>query len=255
MGLGKYAPNAALLGDMGWQHPLYHQWISISRQWCRMVNMTSDCVNKRIFNWACGQNKLNWCKRVRNFYRDLQMDHLCNTEYYLVVGEVINDLETVLSEHYEVKWHAIVNRPEAARGPGRNKLRTYKIFKESIKTEHYLFMYNKRHRSAMAKFRAGVAPLRLETGRYDNTNEVDRVCFHCTDRIESEEHVLLNCPLYNDLRNDLFIYANTIDVEFVNMLPGEKLIFLLSKDNIVNMCAKTLCDILTRRRSLLYDNA
>ena len=71
---------------------------------------------------------------------------------------------------------------------------------------------------------------------------------------ESEEHVLLNCPLYNDLRNVLFIYANTIDVEFVNMLPGGKLIFLLSNDNVVNMCTKTLCDILTRRMPLLYDN-
>ena len=116
------------------------------------------------------------------------MIHLCNTENYLVISEDINDLETLLSEHYEVKWHAIVNRFEAARGPGRNKLCTYKLFKESIKLNIIFFMYNKRHRSAMAKFRAGVAQLRLEMGCFDNTNEV---CFHCTDRIESEEHVLI----------------------------------------------------------------
>ncbi len=51
----------------------------------------------------------------------------------------------------------------------------------------------KKHRSAMAKFRAGVAPLRLETGHYDITDEADRVCFHCADIIEPVEHVILHC--------------------------------------------------------------
>ncbi len=82
------------------------------------------------------------------------------------------------------------------RGPGRNKLRTYKLFKQNITTEHYLLLYNKKHRSSMAKFRAGVAPLRLETDRYDNTDEADRICFQCADIVESEEHFILHCPLF-----------------------------------------------------------
>ncbi len=47
----------------------------------------------------------------------------------------------------------------------------------------------------MAKFRAGVAPLRLEIFCYDNTDKADKVCFQCADIIESEEHVILHCPL------------------------------------------------------------
>ncbi len=144
MGLGKYAPNAALIGDMGWHHPLHHRWSSISRQWCRMGNMTNTRVNKIIFKWACSQNKLNWCKRVKNCYSDLQMNHLCNTEQQLVDGKVLSDLDHVLSEHFENLGHTRLNRVESMKGPGRNKLRTYKLFKQNITTEHYLLLYNKK---------------------------------------------------------------------------------------------------------------
>ena len=58
----------------------------------------------------------------------------------------------------------------------------------------------KTHRSAYAKFRCGVAPIRLETGRYEGLDESDRTCFQCPDMVENEQHVLLECPLYNDIR-------------------------------------------------------
>ena len=58
----------------------------------------------------------------------------------------------------------------------------------------------KTHRGAYAKFRCGVAPIRLETGRYERLDESDRTCFHCPDMVENEQHVLLECPLYNDIR-------------------------------------------------------
>jgi hypothetical protein len=38
----------------------------------------------------------------------------------------------------------------------------------------------------------GVAPLRIETGRYENKNVNERVCFICHDQIEDEKHVLLD---------------------------------------------------------------
>ncbi len=47
-------------------------------------------------------------------------------------------------------------------------------------TEHYL-LYNKKHISAIAKFRAGHAPLRMEMGCHGNIDEADRVPFHSVD--------------------------------------------------------------------------
>jgi hypothetical protein len=43
-----------------------------------------------------------------------------------------------------------------------------------------------------------------QTGLYENKYVNERVCFICHDQIEDEKHVLLDCPLYADLRESLF---------------------------------------------------
>ena len=39
LGLGRYAPNVAVNGDMGWTTPEHRHWLSITRRWCRQINM------------------------------------------------------------------------------------------------------------------------------------------------------------------------------------------------------------------------
>ena len=56
------------------------------------------------------------------------------------------------------------------------------------------------HRSALAKFRCGVAPILLETGRYEKLPVNERFCPFCLDCSEDECHVILECPLYSDMR-------------------------------------------------------
>ena len=64
-------------------------------------------------------------------------------------------------------------------GRTRNKLRTYRLFKNYYTTENYVIeVLNRQHRSTLAKFRCGVAPLRIETGRYERLTLEQRVCFN-----------------------------------------------------------------------------
>ena len=104
----------------------------------------------------------------------------------------------------------------------------------------------------MAKFRSGVAPLLIETGRYSNTPEAERVCFNCPNDIENELHVLLRCPIYNDLRDEMFVTAAHVCYDFNEMSENEKLCFLLSDGTIANEVAKTLHNMLVKRRNILY---
>ena len=71
-----------------------------------------------------------------------------------------------------------------------------------------------------------MAPLRIETGRNENKNVNERVCFICQDQIEDEKHVLLDCPLYADLRESLFSEVKRSNVHFNILSNDDKFIAL-----------------------------
>jgi hypothetical protein len=150
-------------------------------------------------------------------------------------------VDKALQEYCSRVWQSKLYRTEAQTGQGRNKLRTYRLFKNTISAEPYLMkVMSKSDRSSLAKMRCGVAPLQIETGRYQGVPENERTCDICSLDVESEEHFLLVCPLYDDLREELFIYVSTIQPNFVNLSNRDKLSFLLSNESICAKTAKTL---------------
>ena len=108
-----------------------------------------------------------------------------------------------------------------------------------------------RYRSAFAKFRCGVAPLKIETGRYERKELNERLCINC-DNLEDEKHVLLKCPLYEDLRQSMFIDVVGHNNNFLTLSDYEKFIFLFNNDTVCNSVAKTCHNILLRRNSIVY---
>lgn len=95
-----------------------------------------------------------------------------------------------------------------------SKVQTYRLFKQKFNREKYLCM----NMSAYAKFRCGVAPLRIETGPYKGFVIENRLWFHDQFKenniIEDERHVLLNCPVYADLHAILFSHAGYFNCNF-----------------------------------------
>ena len=84
------------------------------------------------------------------------------------------------------------------------------------------------HRSAFANFRIGIAPLRIETGRYEHLNEERRTCFHCADTVESEEHVVLDSLLYNHIREPWFAKLGQHVSDVYTKRRQDKLICILA---------------------------
>ena len=104
------------------------------------------------------------------------------------------------------------------------------IFKSSYETEKYCkVLLPVTHRAAFAKFRCGVAPIRLETGRFENLNVDQRLCHFCNDAIEDETHVVLFCSAYEDLRNNLVSKAVSVLSNFSELSAKEKMKFLFTK--------------------------
>ena len=108
------------------------------------------------------------------------------------------------------------------------------------------------HRSAFAKFRCGVAPIRLETGRYEGLPVHERVCRFCQIDVEDEMHVLLNCDIYDSIRSELLGKAVKVKYNFNLLSDEQKLTFLFSNHEMIRASAKACWLILQRRSALLY---
>jgi hypothetical protein len=106
----------------------------------------------------------------------------------------------------ESNWIDEVQRLKAKSGDGGNKLRTYALFKSTWGFEPYLsIITNHKQRYLLTKFRLGICPLRIETGRHRKIPVCDRLCEFCDLGIEDELHFLLVCPLYSDLRSSFLL--------------------------------------------------
>ena len=57
--------------------------------------------------------------------------------------------------------------------------------------------------------------------------------FFCTDFKEDETRVLLNCPFYDDFRENLFY-----GVKRFRVMSFEKIMFLFSNENTIRICAQ-----------------
>lgn len=253
MGVGRYTPNLSLYGDMGWKPCIINQWSCILRTWSRYTKMCNDRINRKVFLWAnrCCNNRIkNWNFRVQSKFRELNLAHLCNTGFNFGKS-VIRSIENTAFDMYKNEWHnsLFVNN--------QSKLRTYRLFKNEYGVEKYLSVNMPgRYRSAFAKFRCGVAPIKIETGRYQGLDIENRVCSNnqCIlhNCIEDEYHVLMKCPMYSELRADLFNRANAINLDFMNLSEDEKFIFLFQNQDVCFYTAKICHDILMLRTNVLY---
>ena len=145
-------------------------------------------------------------------------------------------------------WKADLSRIHAKKGEGGNKLRTYNLFKSSFAYEKYLdCVDNRDKRVLLTKFRIGICPLRIETGRYENVGDRkcipanERTCLVCNSGdIEDEFHFLLKCPEYAAWRlHMLNVYkgiSNVTDDQIMGMSNDRSQLFasiMSSKDKMV----------------------
>ena len=127
-----------------------------------------------------------------------------------------------------------------------NKLRTYRTFKNIYSTEPYVrIIAQKKFRSAYAKFRSGVAPINIELCRYGLARipVEERVCSHCNE-VEDESHVLMYCPLYDDIRDQLTLSINDINPSLQDSSVQDQFIQLMCEHNyncflyIIGLCQR-----------------
>ena len=156
---------------MGWEPSLIRQWSSIGRHLTRISRTPANRINKRIAMWAhskASHRCRNWFYTIKDRLSKLNL----NTDYDInnpIGTDFVENLRVAGLNKFKTDWKDNIRSEVGPSRRGRNKLRTYCLFKSIYETEAYCkTILPLRHRSAFAKFRCGVAPLRIETGRYEN---------------------------------------------------------------------------------------
>ena len=200
LGVHKFAPTAAVQGDMGWMSLKFHRYIAMLRFWNRMLKINNTRLVKRICVWCYDNPEHNWSNDVA------QIAQLLNVENAFVnkLPFDIPDIKNRCMEQMKNEWkNALTTKP---------KLRTYIQFKTEFKVEPYEFKsIPKNKRSLFAQFRCGILPLAIETGRFRNKLDLGTKKFRKT-KIEERLCTICNNGCVEDECQFLF-YCNTYDIE------------------------------------------
>jgi hypothetical protein len=158
-----------------------------------------------------------WCAQLQ-----LDLYHTGLSELWCQSGLLVHDLD-----EWQTKIRTHVHRREAAQWwrtvQQHSSLETYVSIRQQQHLPSPLVRptyfdvphggWNDRHligRQLVTQLRLGVNNLRISTGRITGEHRAHRFCICCTQDIETEQHFLLECCFYDDLRTQLFHSINTL---------------------------------------------
>ena len=158
-------------------------------------------------------------------YYDLNYDFSCNS----LSDSIVNRYIGIMKNKYVSYWNQTLQQSQ--------KLSFYCTIKDDYSPSPYLVLTRKNpSRKALVRFRISSHQLRIETGRYEKIPRDERICYFCTgNKIEDENHFLLDCKAYSQIRDTFFSKLETKIPDFKS-LSHDTLISLLmnSSDYLIN---------------------
>ena len=233
LGVHRFAPIDAILGDLGWVTARTRHKTLIMKLWNRLCKIPPDRLTHQVFLWDLryGTRPGTWAYSAKHILNEIGQPDVFDN----INPCCIDEANVLLTEADHVNWD--MSRYES------DKLRYYNLFKSNKSTEDYITLnISKYHRSLFAQFRCGILPLQIEVGRYRNIELSKRICDVCNNAVEDEIHFLCQCPLYNDIRNQLFRQAHAEDATFPEMDVFDQFVYLMSNQqkHVVKFIAKAM---------------
>ena len=149
LGVRRYTPNSGVLGDVGWDPVLAKQWKTVMSQWSRMKSMNDQRLNYKMFAWSegnLGRSCKNWHYRLKSMLTEAGIEV---QQAGINSRNTVTNIYTYIVNEHITKWIYDVSRENARQGPGKNKLRLYRCFKNDYKSENYVTcMMPRGHRAA-----------------------------------------------------------------------------------------------------------
>ena len=112
LGTGKYIPNAAVNGDMGWEPAIAKQHACIAYNWTRCVNMENERINKREFLYCCDKSCRSckhWVIRVKSTLNDYDCSNFCNITNLIGKRSIVNKVKDRSQSAFKAQWTSTVS--------------------------------------------------------------------------------------------------------------------------------------------------
>ena len=136
-----------------------------------------------------------------------------------------------------------------------SKLRTYAKLKTEIGMEKYLcIIENVWDRTALTKIRLSNHTLMIEKGRHQGLSENQRLCPFCNNKVETEQHFIMECKTFEIFRQKLFEDITEINFRFGLLDDTEKFVFLLSNPEVGKITSEYLNKTLQIRTYLVENH-
>jgi len=168
--------------------------------WKRVLGFDTSHPVKQAYDALCNMHnrgQTNWCTTLKAILQETNKMHLWNEQN--ITERQFQQIKESLYKDFMTMTIEQINDSDS-----NPKLRTYKLFKHQFQFESFLSTpTNLNYALSLTKFRISSHNLAIETGRYTKpkTQIQDRLCIHCNHKeIETEQHFLLACPLYNEER-------------------------------------------------------
>ena len=120
------------------------------------------------------RRKKNWCYWTYKFLKELNLEHIWETETPGVGKNFDKLVRTLVKKREEEEWRANVEK--------KSKLRLYRKIKTKLVLEQYVVDLDRAKRRELTMLRGGTNRLRIETGRWRKESEKERVCNDCLRR-------------------------------------------------------------------------
>jgi hypothetical protein len=219
--------NEVVLGELGWWTLKGRRDFLTLNYWGKIVGgMSPSRLVYQVYHnsrsrYDTNHNNNNnhgtnrWCYNIHTLLKEIGMEDTWhhNTLTPSEAKQWRSTVKEKIGEREEAQWKERMQH--------KPKLRTYRQLKTRLIFEQYLTTKDREEREVMTRLRGGTNELRIENGRYAITNrdrplELDeRRCLICMNgEIEDETHFLLDCCVYEDLRQEMLdVVSSTLSRE------------------------------------------
>lgn len=210
IGTNRRSVNATAWGETG-KYPLFVNCIRLCINYFKRIsNFPKDNFARAALSDQIRHN-LSWFNNIKGIIECF--DDVSQQSYQVSNNPDTNSLllsdlssPNIISENIRNKfissWKSVINTS--------SKLDFYKTVKSEFAWENYLTnVSNFNERRSMSRIRCSSHTLNIEVGRYSNIARSQRTCDYCTRNnqitcIEDENHILHNCPLGSNVRDEFY---------------------------------------------------